>query len=465
MAAAERDAGLRARLSWAFFDWANQPFFTVITTFIFAPFFAAVVVGDAVAGQALWGYTQAIAGLTLALLSPVLGAAADASGRRKPWILAFQTITVAGCLLLWWVRPGAPAAVELAMLAIVIATIGAELSIVFNNALLPGLVPAARMGRLSGLGWGMGYAGGLIALVLVLLASRPELFGIATPDGLGLFGLERGAHVAERGSGPASALWLIVFVLPMFLFVPEASRPGMPLRGAMADGVKRLLGTLRRLGDYRQQARFLIAFMLYNDGLAAVIAFGGIYAAGSFGWGTTELGLFGIILTVIAMAGAFAGGWLDDRLGSKQTVLLAILAVAVATLGIMSIDATHALFFLELAPRAADGALFASPQERIFLGFALLLGLGMGPMQAASRTLMGRLAPPEMVGEFYGLFALSGKATTFMAPFLIAVATQASGSQRPGLVVVLVFLGLGGMLMWRLPEPDRHGISVAPPGL
>ncbi|MBM3491057.1 MAG: MFS transporter [Alphaproteobacteria bacterium] len=448
-------AGARARLSWAFFDWANQPFFTVITTFIYAPFFAAVVVGDTVKGQALWGYTQAAAGLAIALLSPILGAAADVSGRRKPWILTFQALTVLGCLMLWWVRPGDAFAVTLAMLAIVIATIGAEFSIVFNNALLPGLVSPARMGRLSGLGWGMGYAGGLVALLLVLLASRPELFGIVTPAGQVLFGVERTEHIAERATGPGSALWLVVFVLPMFLFVPEAGRRELSLGTAIAAGLGRLLGTLRRLGDYRRQLRFLIAFMLYNDGLAAVIAFGGIYAAGSFGWGTTELGLFGIVLTVIAMAGAFAGGWLDDRLGSKRAVLLAILLVGLATLGIMSLDARHALFLLELPPPVPGGGLFASTQEKFFLGFALLLGLGMGPMQAASRTLIGRLAPPDMVGEFYGLFALSGKATTFLAPFLIALITQATGSQRPGLVVVLVFLGLGLVLLVPLREPNH----------
>ena len=187
--------------------------------------------------------------------------------------------------------------------------------------------------------------------------------------------------------------------------------------------------------------------MIYNDGLAAVIAFGGVYAAGTFGWSTTELGIFGIFLTVFATAGCFAGGWLDDRIGSKRTVQIAIVGTIVAALGIMSIGRTDILFVVPVAPKAPGGGLFASAGEQAFMAFAFILGICMGPMQAASRTMIGRLAPPGMVTEFYGLFALSGRATTFMAPFLIGVFTQVSGSQRAALVVVLVFLSVGFVLL------------------
>jgi len=440
-------APLSGRVGWAMFDWANQPFFTVITTFIFAPYFTSVIIADPVRGQAVWGYTQSLSGAIIAILSPILGAMADAGGAKKPWILAFQAVTVVGCIALWWAQPGGVHTVPLVLVSIIVATIGAEFSIVFNNALLPSLVPPERMGRLSGFGWGMGYAGGLVALFAVLIASRPELLGIATPEGQALLGLDRASHALERLTGPASALWLVVFVLPMFIFTPDTARTGLGWTEAARVGLKQLAETVRRLRNYRNQLIYLLAFMIYNDGLAAVIAFGGVYAAGTFGWSTTELGIFGIFLTVFATAGCFAGGWLDDRIGSKRTIQIAILGTIVAALGIMSIGRTEILFWVPVAPKVPDGGLFASAAEQAFMGFASILGVCMGPMQAASRTMIGRLAPSGMVTEFYGLFALSGRATTFMAPFLIGVFTQVSESQRAALVVVLVFLAVGFVLL------------------
>jgi MFS transporter, UMF1 family len=430
-----------ARFSWALFDWANQPFFTLITTFIFAPYFAQVVIGDAVKGQALWGYGQAAAGLLIALFAPLLGAIADAGGRRKPWILVFQVLTVAGCVALWWAAPGRPDLAWAILAAVIVATVGAEFSIVFNNALLPSLARPENLGKLSGLGWSMGYLGGLIALFATLAVSKPDLFGLPPPAGI-----DGGGYFVERLVGPASALWLIVFVAPMFRFTPDGKASGLSGLRAAREGWANLSGALRGLRHYRNPALFLLAFMIYNNGLAAVIGFGGIYAAGTFGWGTTELGAFGIVVTVFATAGALAGGWLDDRLGSRPTALAAVAAVTLASLGIMSIDATHVLFVVAVDGRP-NAAMFASAPQQVFLVFAIILGVGMGPMQAASRTLVARLAPAEMVGAFYGLFALSARATGFVAPLLVAVATQAFASQRAGLAVVLGFLVLGFVLL------------------
>ncbi|MGE3906687.1 MAG: MFS transporter, partial [Reyranellaceae bacterium] len=331
-------------------------------------------------------------------------------------------------------------------------TIGAEFSIVFNNAQLPHLVPPGRMGRLSGLGWGMGYLGGLVALFIVLIVSRPELVGIVPPEGQALFGFDKATYEVERWIGPAAAIWLVVFVTPMFLFVPDVKSTGLRKIEAAKQGVRSLIGTFKALRRHRNPLLFLIAYMIYNDGLAAIIAFGGVYAAGTFGWTTVSLGIFGIILTIFATVGAFVGGALDDRFGSKPTVLVAIVGVTIATLGIVSIGRDSILFTVDVAPPLPDGGLFASAPEMAFMGFALILGICMGPMQAASRTMIGRLAPKNMVGEFYGLFALSGRATTFLAPFLIARVTDASDSQRIGIVVVLLFLVVGFGLLLRVRE-------------
>lgn len=448
----QQDAPRRGQIGWALFDWANQPFFTVITTFIFVPYFTGTMVGDPVRGQVLWGDIQTIAGFTIALLSPVLGSIADAGGPRKPWIAFFQAVTVIGCILLLWAYPGRPDMIWIVALGLIIGTIGAEFSIVFNNAQLPALVSPARMGRLSGLGWGLGYCGGLIALFVVLIVSRPELVGITPAEGKTLFGFDKASFEVERLIGPAAALWLMIFVLPMFLFTPDGPRSGLSKIAAARQGVAGLIATFRALRHYRNPLTYLIAYMIYNDGLAAVIAFGGVYAAGTFGWGTVSLGIFGIILTILATIGAFSGGTLDDRIGSKRTVLIAIIGVMIATLGIASIGRDTILFVVKVAPPVKDGGLFASAPEQAFLAFALLLGMCMGPMQAASRTMIGRLAPPQMSGEFFGLFAFSGRATAFMAPFLIARVTEGTGSQRLGVMVVLVFLVVGFILLLRVRE-------------
>ncbi len=453
MTGTPKETSKLGQFSWALFDWANQPFFTVVTTFIFAPYFANVMIGDPVKGQAAWAFTQSTAGIIIAVLSPFLGAMADAGGRRKPYVFAFQLLLAAGCVALWWAYPHRP---DLALpigCAIIVATVGAEMSIVFNNAQLPLIVRPQRMGWLSGFGWGLGYCGGLIALFIVLASSMPAMFGLAANNDRPLFGLDAASNELERLTGPASALWLALFVLPMFLFTPDhAGAARLPPWRAAKQGGTALLATLRKLRHHRNTLTFLIAFMLYNDGLAAIIAFGGVYASATFGWSTVTLGIFGIILTVFAIPGAFLGGRLDDAFGSKRTVQLATAGVIVATVGIVGVTADAVLFVIPTDPLSATRGLFGSVQEKAFMAFALLLGFCMGPMQAASRTLIGRLAPAGMSGEFYGLFALSGRATAWMAPLAIGVITTATQSNRLGVACVLVFLVLGFCLLWRVRE-------------
>lgn len=449
-------ASWRARLSWAMFDWANQPYFTVITTFIFAPYFTSRVIGDPVEGQSLWGFTQAFSAAIVALGAPFLGAIADAGGQRKPWLFAFQFQLAFGCALLWLAQPGQPQLIPLVILGLVLANIAAEYSIMFNNALLPSLETPRHVGRLSGLGWGMGYVGGLIALFGVLIVSQPELVGITPPPGEALLGLKRDAFEAERIIGPAAAIWLVIFVAPMFLFTPDRPGSGKPFRTVVRDGIGRVIDTIRHMRRYKNLLRFLLSYMVYYDGLVAVIGFGGIYAAGVFGWGTTELGLFGIALNVIAIPAVIFGGWLEDRWGSKRAVQLAICLVGLGTLGIMSIGQGSVLFVIEVMPKAAGAGLFSSAGEQVFFLCAALLGLGMGTMQAASRTLVARLSPPDMVGEFFGIFALSGRATTFLAPLLIGITTAVFATQRIAPVVILAFLAVGFVLLWKVQEPARQ---------
>jgi UMF1 family MFS transporter len=441
--------------AWLLFDWAAQPFFTLITTFVFAPYFASAVAADPVAGQAIWGFAAAAAGIGIALLSPVLGAIADASGRRKPWIAAFSVLLVAGAAALWFVVPdGGPAIVALALGAYVVAALGAEFATVFNNAMIPDLVAPSRVGRLSGTGWAVGYLGGLVSLVVTLglLVASPEtgrtLLGLPP-----LFGLDPASHGGDRAAGPLTALWYVVFVLPLFLFTPDTPRR-MAVRPAIRAGLAQLRATLADLPGHANAVRFLLAHMVYADGLVALFALGGVYAAGVFGWSTTELGLFGILLTVTGTIGALIGGRLDDRLGPKPVILGALVVLALASVAVLSIDRGHVGFVIPVAPPADGGGLFASLGERVYLALGAVIGAVAGPLQAASRTMMVRVAPRERMTQFFGLQALSGKMTSFIGPLTVGALTALSGSQRVGIAALVAFFVVGALLL--LPvRPER----------
>jgi UMF1 family MFS transporter len=432
---------------WVLFDWACQPFFTLVTTFVYAPYFAAVVVGDPTRGQALWGYAAGTAGLAIALFSPVLGAVADAAGRRKPWIAAFGALLVLGSSALWFGRPGDPDTIVIVLVAFALGTIGAEFATVFNNAMMPTLVPPEKLGRLSGLGWAMGYLGGLISLALTIgfLAADP-VSGRTLAGLMPLLGLEAASHEGDRATGPFSALWFMLFVLPLFLFTPDGKK-ALRLGPAVRAGLYTFARTVRELRSYRDAAIFLIANMSYANGLIALFAFGGIYAAGTFGWHTIEIGIFGVLLTVAATLGALAGGPLDDRLGSKPVILGALGLLIASSIGILSVERGAILFLIPVAPAAAGDGLFTSLSEQFYVAFGLLIGIAAGPLQASSRTLLARLAPGGQLAQFFGLFALSGKLTAFAGPFLVALVTAATASQRAGISVLVGFFLLGGLLL------------------
>jgi MFS transporter, UMF1 family len=440
-----------AVISWIFFDWAAQPYFTLITTFVFAPYFAGFVAPNPARGQALWGFATAAAGLMIALLSPVLGAIADASGRRKPWIAGFGSLLVIGSCLMWFGKPGDASIIPPLLLAYAIASVGVEFATVFNNAMMPTLVPPDRIGRLSGTGWATGYIGGILSLILVLgfLAASPDtgrtLFGLAP-----LFGLDPLTHQGDRITGPLTGIWFIIFVTPMFLLTPDypARRP---IREAIREGLSGLKRTLGELPKQRSTATFLLANMIYTDGLVSLFAFGGIYAAGTFGWHTIQIGTFGILLAIAGTFGAWFGGKLDDRLGPKRVIAgsLSILLLALAAIRLVDKDS---ILFVPVAPPAPGGALFSGAAERAYLVLGCLIGAAGGPLQAASRTLLIRLAPKDRIAQYFGLFALTGKVTSFIGPLLIGAITAATASQKAGMALLVMFFVAGLALLMRVRE-------------
>lgn len=451
-------APLRARISWMLFDWSVQPHYTLVQTFLFGPYFANAIVQNSVCGlaagsekaacgQALWGYAAAVAGLLIAILSPLLGAAADGHGSRKPWMACLSLLFLAGLSSLWMGVPDANMTTILGVLAgFVAATLAAELMSVFSNAIMTGLAPKEELGRLSGTGWAVGYFGGLVSLALVagLLVPMPgepkTLLGLDP-----LLHLDSATHQSDRITGPFAAIWFAIFIIPFFLFVPDRHRASTahPGRSPVAE----LWDTIKSLPSMPSLLIFLVARMLFTDGLSAIFAFGGIYGASVFGWGPLELGMFGIILTLVGAFGALFGGWLDDVIGPKVVIILALLALIVGALGILSVDKTHVFFTTEVAEKIVGSKPFSAPGEQVFLAFAILVGVVSAPVQAASRSLLARIAPADKITQFFGLFAFSGKVTAFFAPFCVALITQETGSQRIGMAAILAFLVIGVVMM------------------
>src|SRR3990170_2679190 len=448
-ATAER-TGTRALAGWVLFDWATKPFYTLVVTFLFAPYFVNSFMPDSVTGQALWAYATGAAELVAALLATILGAIADAGGKRKPWIAAFSVLLVVGLAGLWLAIPGRGDLAILVLVCFSLATIGSELGTVFTNAMMSSMVAEEKLGRLSGVGWAAGYVGGLVSLALMAGFVVGEPSSGKTLLGLDpLVQLNAATRQGDRLVGPFSALWYVVFVIPLFLFTPD--RPSAATTPTpISAGLALLAKTAREVHHFKDIGLFLIARMLYADGLGAVFAFGGIYAATVFGWGAFELGLFGIILTIAGTIGATLGGPLDDRAGSKTVIVFTLLLFIAASIGVLSVDANHVLFVLPVEPRLLGSAPFSSVGEQVYLAFAILIGLASGPIQASSRTLLARMCPPGKMTEFFGFFSFSGKITAFAAPLAIGVVTHATGSQRIGIASSLVFLVAGLLLLLRV---------------
>jgi MFS transporter, UMF1 family len=409
-------------LAWIAYDWAFSAFNTVVVTFIIATYFVQAVAPDAATGTAQWAATQATAGVVIALLAAPLGVVADLGGHRRP-LLVFFTLVLAACTaLLWFIRPG-PADAMLALVLVGVATVCAEIAGVFYNAMLPELAPPARIGRLSGLAWGAGYIGGIVCLgacLFLLINPSPPLFGL-------------NAHTAEpvRATALLAGAWVLVFGWPLLVTAGRAG--GLPWRTALSRGMSGLTATLRDALADRALVRFLLARMLYTDGLTTLFAFGAIYAAGQFGMDTKSVLLLGIMLNVTGGIGAVIFAFVDDWIGPKPTVLISLTALVGLSTAILLIERVATFWVL------ASG-----------------LGLFVGPAQAASRSLMARIAPAAQRNAQFGLFALSGRVTGFVGPAALGAVTAIAHSQRAGMAVIVLLLGGGGALLAGLRVESRE---------
>jgi UMF1 family MFS transporter len=407
--------------SWCLYDWANSAFPTIVTTFVFSVYFTRAVADNPVDGAVQWSHSVTAAALAVVLGAPALGAITDGLGRRKPWLAAFTALTVVGTLALWLVKPS-PSYVLAGQVLYAAAATAFGFAMVFYDAMLRSIAPPGYIGRMSGWGWALGYGGGLASLVLALV-----LLVNADPPP---FGLARDSYEHVRATSVLAAVWFGVFAIPLFLFTPDRPSTGKSVRDAVQTGLRRLTTTMRQLLANRAIARFLLASMFYTNGLNTLFAFGGIYAAGTFQMSFTEVLTFGIALNVTAGLGAAGFAWVDDLIGSKKTVLIALAALSVLGLALVLVEAKPLFFVL-----------------------GCLLGIFVGPAQAAGRALMARLAPKELETEAFGLYELAGKVTVFAGPLLLGFATDLFRSQRVGMSTILLFFVAGFIILLPLREP------------
>lgn len=440
--------GDRKRIwGWYFFDWASQPYNTLLLTFIFGPYFAEIARGyymgagldeeaAKAAAQAYWGWGLAIASASVAILAPILGAIADGTGRRLIWVWTFSVFYVVGSFGLWWVAPGGTEAMLFwAVCLFGIGFIGMEFATIFTNALMPSLTQADDLGAISGTGFAFGYLGGLLALVIMLLffaeGADSGLTLLGTPPFLGL---DPEAREGTRFVGPFTAIWFVVFMIPFFLWVKEPHTDRRPLHLGRAFGsLKDLIRSLR----YRKSlSAYLASALFYRDALNALYGFGGVYASGVLGWSIIQIGIFGIVGAVTAMVAAFIGGRVDRAIGPKPVIMASIVVLILVCLLMVGMT-REGVWGIPLDPAS-------SLPDQIFFACGALIGAAGGSLQAASRTMMARHTTPDRATEAFGLYALSGKVASFMAPTLIALVTTISGSQRIGIapLVVLFLIGL-----------------------
>lgn len=426
-------------LAWASWDWGSAAINAVMTTFVFTVYLTSSLFGETDANSTVLGNALAIAGVVIALLAPVTGQRSDATGRRRFWLGVNTLLVALATAACFFVLPD-PRFLILGATLIAVASVFSEFATVNYNAMLPQISTPATVGKVSGFGWGMGYLGGILALALVLfLFVQPVVDwpGASTEGSLNL-----------RLVAVFSAVWFFGFGLPVLFAVPEVRRRQKLARVSFLESYRQLGRSVKSL--WRTEPHtvfFLVAAAVFRDGLAAVFTFGGVIAAGTFGFELGQVITFAIVGNVVAAAGAMFGGLLDDRIGPKAVIVGSLVGLLVAATGV-----------------------FLSPGASGFWVFGLLLCLFVGPAQSSARAFLARLAATGKEGELFGLYATTGRAVSFLAPALfsaaIVLATPhvASGeAQRYGILGIMLVLLVGLVLLLPVRKPGaaahRDGAS------
>ena len=462
-ATGDKPADLRGQISWALFEFARSPYISLVYIFVFPPYFSNTVIGDPVRGQEAWSLANTIVGICVALLAPLLGAISDRMGRRKPWLAAIACVMSVCCIALWYAMPGARGGlpVPAILTLIVILATCFQFTEVFHNAMLPFIARPEQVGRLSGFGIATGNLGTLTAMLVML-------FGVALPaSGINiagllpdrpLFGLDPATFEHSRIAGPVAGVWFMIFIVPLLLWTPDRPSTGIAPGRAVREGLAQAWITVKRARQLSNIGLYLLARMLYTDGKVAILAYSGIYAAGTFHWDLAALLLFALVLAPFSISGGFIGGWLDGVFGAKRTIQISVGVTCLVMLAAVSMTPTQMLFLIPY-DAAASGPLWSFPYFRTlpevaYIGTVMLLAVSITAAFCISRALMARIAPVSMMNQFFGLYALSGTATAFLGHMLVGFFTRVFESQRAGFVSTVILL-IAGLVLMRWVREER----------
>jgi UMF1 family MFS transporter len=442
------------------FEWARNPYVLLMVIYVFAPYLTNVVLGGGARGQAAFSSWQTISGSIVALTSPFLGAAADRMGHRKPLLALVVMIMAPALFIQYWALPHEAALpVWGIQIAVITAGVAYTWTEVLHNSMLTLTAKPSQVSQVSGLGLALGNAGGLLLLVFVLFAfALPGQIPIPGLPDHPLFGLNPAAFEPQRIVTPICAVWLVLFSIPLFLFTPDRNPSGESLFAAMYHGVGNVMRTILKLfREFRNVGLYLIARMIYVDGTTGVIIFGGIYASIALHWNLIEMLAFGVILSVFAVLGGFVSAWLDSWLGAKRAVLLEIFVTLVCLMLEVSITPTSMLFVIAVDPshHVWGGPIFETAPEVAYLAASMVIAISITAAYASSRALMAHLSPRGMEGELFGLYALSGSASAWLAPLMVTIFTAVYQSPRVGFGAIGLLLVVGFLLLLFVKPPAK----------
>ncbi len=439
------------RYSWTMFDWANQPFYTLIMTFVFSVYFTDVFITGDDGAQKLT-LTQTISGLAIALLSPVLGSITDIKGNRKLLMGITSALFVLGMALLWYSPPGAPDGIWLVMFGLILASAMVGFSEVFNNSVLATIETPENSGWLSGMGYGVGYIAGLIALILFLII-------LVWPGGEteNLYGLNTNEYEHIRIVGPLCAIWYAVFIVPLFLFTPDLKKRDVTVINSVKIGLTNFVNTFKEARKYKNIFTFLITRMFYQDALNALFVVGGVYASLVVGMSLTQVLILGIILNILSGPSSIYGGYLNDLIGSKNVINLSLWGLLVSGLLGLSIDKDTIFYFFMVNEYSASVeeftlGIFNSVSQVTYICVVIGISIFYGPAQTASRALMVKLSPKEKMTEFFGLYAFAGKSTAWLVPGLMSLILAFTDSLQYAMISIVLFNLIGILGMYFVSE-------------
>ncbi|MEI9887689.1 MAG: MFS transporter [Rhizomicrobium sp.] len=449
LAAPHPPTSTAAQVAWLLLDASRSPYVVFVNIFVFSAYFTTVVVPDPVRGQILWSYITVATAIGLALGAPLLGAIADAGGRRKPWIAGCIVVGIPCMSALWFATPGMTLGIGWVIAALVVSNLAFEFSAVFCNAMLTSIAPPGGIGRLSGFGLAMGNLVGIVLFLFFLYA------WLWNPHPL--FGLSLSMHEPERAVGFIAALSLALFGLPVFFAAPDTAGTRIGAVAAIQRGARALGHTIIKVREYRNIVLFLLARVVFNEGFVVMVIFTGVFAAGILHWTADMVIMQGIFNSITALLGALVAGWMDTRFGSKRSTMVFLGLIMLLNVVLLSL-APGRMFFLDVSHLGGPGGMYPTWPDVVFFGTQLLVAFSVTGGFTTSRALMAKLSPPDMMSEFFGLYALSGTATSFVAPLAIGVITDVFQSQRAGVAVGIVFL-VGGLLMMLPVREERIAAS------